>query len=299
MPESVATPVANATPATSTAPVTAPAGAPAVGDAKAPEGTPAAETARLEGTKPVEKRKFKIGGKERELTFDEALQLASKAEGAESKFEEAARMRREYEESLKQDPREILKKAGKDPVELAQQWLEEAIAEAEMSPEARELKEMREWKAQKEAEENRSKEEQVKVQKAAQLEQTTQAAIQAIDKVAKEVGLPATPAVRRRMAMYAEAMVQKQGRLDLSEVAKLVAQEQKGDVFQVFDGWSDEAVLNEMGMDRARRIAKLVAAKYRSNTAPKPTEIVTTPGDAPKYNQPKIFNEFSPDWKLT
>lgn len=70
--------------------------------------------------KVVPKRKITVNGVERELTEDEITKLAERSAGADEKFQEAARLRKEAEELRKQPSKEEAAPVGEeDPKALA------------------------------------------------------------------------------------------------------------------------------------------------------------------------------------
>lgn len=64
-----------------------------------------------------EKIKIKINGVEQEVTQEELIELAQKSKGAEEKFKEAARLKREAEEAAKTDSQPSNKDVAEDALE--------------------------------------------------------------------------------------------------------------------------------------------------------------------------------------
>ncbi len=115
--------MSDAAAATTAAPASAPAAEPAVTPAPANDnGAPTAETQA-----PEPKHKIKVGGEERELTVSELVKLAQKGEGAERKFDEAAKMRAEAEQLKRRfaaDPYAVMEELVGDGSAAAERMLE-------------------------------------------------------------------------------------------------------------------------------------------------------------------------------
>lgn len=101
------------------------------------------ETGKVEAKpelKPWEtmKHKIKVNDAEQELSYTELLERAQKGMGADTRFQEAAAMRKQAEQALKllkTDPTQAFKLLDVDPKSWAAKYLEEAAYEAMLSPE--------------------------------------------------------------------------------------------------------------------------------------------------------------------
>lgn len=150
------------------------------------EAKPAETQAAPEVKKPEKRKvKLKVDDEEKELEFtDEDLpRYLQKAIAFDKKANEAARLRKAEEERvnrLKQNPWEILKEAGLDPLEEASKYVIEQHEEATLTPEQKELKKLRQ-----EAEAARKYMEELRAQERAQKEAQKQAAM--VDRYTKEL----------------------------------------------------------------------------------------------------------------
>ena len=92
------------------------------------------------------KWKLKAGKQEREVTSEaELVRLAQLGIGANEKFEQAAKTRKQAEEVLEiiqKNPAEALTKLGFDVRKLAEEYLAEKIQEEMLTPEQKKVKEM-------------------------------------------------------------------------------------------------------------------------------------------------------------
>ena len=73
-----------------------------------------------------EKYTLKVNGQENQYTLDELMRMASKGQGAEEKFRQAADSRRQLEDifvSLKNDPVAVLNKMGLNTREIFEDYL--------------------------------------------------------------------------------------------------------------------------------------------------------------------------------
>lgn len=282
----------------------------------APSAAPAVSTPVDSGTKPIpsgvpakvepkiaERYKVAVDGSEEEVDLDTLKKMYSKGKGAEKRFEEAARLRREAEELAKTDPWELIRRNGQDPDELAAQRLEQAVARAQMSPEARRIAELEAKLAETEKVTKAEKERVEAAAQAAQIEKGKEAAVKAIDEVVTQLGLPSNPAIRYRTAQYAQFMHQTQGRVDLEECAQLAARDLDGDVGHIIDSTPEERLVERLGKARALKIGKALAKALKSAPA-------SLAAAAPKQNSveaaekrlagPRVINVFNKDeplWK--
>lgn len=98
--------------------------------------------------KPVERYKVKVAGQEREMTLDELRQQATLAMGAQARFEEAARLRKEADaarEALLKDPAGYLREQGwtqEQLYALAEKQVLQQIEEERLTPEQRRIREL-------------------------------------------------------------------------------------------------------------------------------------------------------------
>lgn len=84
------------------------------------------------------KHKIKYNDADQELSYQELIDRAQKGMGADSKYQEAAGLRKQATsalEALKSNPTEAFKLLGMDPRKWAQEYLEQMASDAMLSPE--------------------------------------------------------------------------------------------------------------------------------------------------------------------
>lgn len=151
--------------------------------------------------KPVaqERKKYNIAGKEVFMTPEEADKYVGLGYSANSKFQEAAQLRKEAEafvQALVTDPESALSELGIDIDGLAEKRLTEKLKREMMDPVQRELEELRAWKQKQEEERTTSektRQEQAARQQHEQLrQQASQQYIAKMGEVLQKMNLPRT-----------------------------------------------------------------------------------------------------------
>lgn len=118
------------------------------GDVSDQGGEPKGPESAQPEPKPAERYKVKVAGQERELTLDELRQQATLAMGAQARFEEAARLRKEADaarEALLKDPAAYLRQQGwtqEQLYALAEKQVLQQIEEDKLSPEQKRIREL-------------------------------------------------------------------------------------------------------------------------------------------------------------
>lgn len=105
----------------------------------------------------IKKLKIKVDGKELEKELDlaneaELIKMLQMSEMSNKRAQEAAELRKKHQareselnnflELLKDKPELILQQMGKNPVELAEKWLQEEVEKMQMDPKERRIKEL-------------------------------------------------------------------------------------------------------------------------------------------------------------
>lgn len=251
---------------------------------------------------PVAKKKIKWGDTEKEVSFDEAVQLAQKAFGIEGKAREAATKADQAEKlmhMLQNDPKGFAKQAkavGLDPQKLATEILYENIRINSLTPEQRELEEYKAKEAEaaevaKEAEAA----EKAKVADAKTKEWTVNFEKQLEDAL-KTKGLPKTRLALALTAQYIDAGLKNKKEYTVEQVLPMVMRDMKNmhnDTMGKLDG---EDLLAYIGEDIANKIAAARVARYKKGqnapvvAAPQRT-ITTEKGvDISKLKGKQYFN---------
>lgn len=123
-----------------------------------PEGNPEVkEELKQEVKAQIKKLKIKVDGKELEKELDlaneaELIKMLQMSEMSNKRAQEAADLRKKHQareselnqflEMLKEKPELILSQMGKNPVELAEKWLQDEVEKMQMDPKERRIKEL-------------------------------------------------------------------------------------------------------------------------------------------------------------
>lgn len=218
---------------------------------------------------PVAKKKIKWGDTEKEVSFDEAVQLAQKAWGIEEKAK-ASRSQVDSAEKLmhmlQNDPKGFAKQAkavGLDPQKLATEILYENIRVNSLTPEQRELEE---YKA-KEAEAAEVKKEAEAAAKAkvvdAKTKEWTVNFEKQLEAALKTQNLPKTRLALALTAQYIDAGLKNKKEYTVEQVLPFVLRDMKNmhnDTMGKLDG---EDLLAYIGEDIANKIAAARVARYK------------------------------------
>lgn len=230
--------------------------------------------------KQLKEYRLKVNGREKTVAFDpsndeEVVRYLQKAESADSKFAEAAEVRKaamQFIEELKKNPKRVLSdpSIGVDLKKFAEDIMNEAIQEMEKSPEQRERE-----KLQKELEDikkQRDKEKKDWEQKElARLQEEHHRQIETEISAALDIGgLPKTPRTVKSMAEM--MMIALEHNIDLSprEIAPIVKDMNVREFKEVVNSLADDQLEDFLGKEvigrlRKRNVAKAKAAVETAN----------------------------------
>jgi hypothetical protein len=232
--------------------------------------------------------KLKVGGKDVEVDESELLKRAQMGYSADEKWQEAAKMRKQMDgfiQLLQRDPAKALEQMGYDVDKMAEERIQQRIAEMQKSPEQlereklqRELKEMKERDAARE-EEYRAKETQrIQDQYAIELENDISSALDN-----NSYGFPKTPYVVKRIADTMILAVQ-QGiatnnqrlkNITAKDVLPIVEAEIKQELSDMYSASPDEVFEQLIGKERLNKYRK---SKIKKAAAPKSASDVKQTG---------------------
>jgi len=222
---------------------------------------------------PVAKRKIKWGEQEKEISFDEAVQLAQKAFGIEEKARVASEKAKSAEailDMLANNPKEFAKRCraqGLDPNKLATEILYEQIELNSLSPEQRELKELKE----KQAEEEAAKKDLEQKAKEADISKKTQEWGQKFEKdlmtalSAKQ--LPMSRLTLALAAQYIDGGLAQKKEYTVEQVLPFVLRDLKNINATTFGQLEGEDLLNYIGDDVSNKVAAARVARYKKGQA--------------------------------
>lgn len=213
----------------------------------------------------------KVNGKERVIKVDmkndaevaKKMQMAEAAQESMQKAAEYEKQMKDLLESLKSNPKKLLKEMQLDPNALAADWLEEYVKEQEMSPEEKERQAMRqelEALRQKVQQEELSKK-QVEEEKALQeamvnLDNEIHEALKSNSK------LPKTPYVTKRISEALYWAINNGYEVKAADVVPMVEGEIKREIQQLMEDLPNEVLeelvgkktLERMRMERVKKV---------------------------------------------
>lgn len=222
---------------------------------------------------PVTKRKIKWGDQEKEVSFDEAVQLAQKAFGIEGKMKEASTKAQQAEaimDMLQNNPKEFAKRAkamGADPQKLATDILYEQIRLNSLTPEQRENEELKAKEAERVAEENAAKDAIAK----ADMDKKTQEWAQGFEKQLQAAlaskKLPMSRLALAIAAQYIDAGLAQKKEYTVDQVLPFVERDLKNVHMSTMGQLEGEDLLNYIGEDMSNKIAAARVARYKQAPA--------------------------------
>lgn len=237
----------------------------------------------------VKKYKLKAAGEESEHTEEEIIRLASLGKGANKKFEEAAGIRKQAEQfmkQLKEDPMSILTnpKLGIDFKSIAEDYLYKSIQEDMLSPDQ---KKQRDLEAELEKYRSKDKEELTKKQEAEQARAEahyTEHYDKMISSGLADSGLPKTASTIRSVAKYLNMALEAGYDVDVKDIIPLVKQDYLNQIKELFGASDGDTLLALLG-DNTDKIRKADLARLRGSQQPIPKP-QSTPVQAVNTNKP-------------
>lgn len=233
-----------------------------IGDPKA------AATPEPEIAAPV-KRKMKWGDTEKEVTFDEAVQLAQKAWGIESKAKEAHEKAESADKllsMLQDDPKAFAKRAramGLNPEKLATEILYDQIQRNSMTPEQRELMEYKEKEAERVAEEKAATDLKRAQEVDAKTKEWSATFEQQLETALKTQGLPKTRLALALTAQYIDAGLAQKKDYTVEQVLPYVLRDLKETQKETWGKLDGDDLLAAVGEDLADKISRARVSKFK------------------------------------
>lgn len=246
--------------------------------------------------KEIKKWQLKSGGKEREVTDEQELvRLAQLGLGANEKFEQAAKTRKEAEQVLElfqKNPTEALKRLGIDVRKFSEDFLYEELQNEKLTPEQKKMKEMEQeldkYKKEKEDVERRAQEERFQ-----KLTSEYEASLQdGILKAIDQYKLPKNPRTVARIAEYMAKAIENGYSVDPLDVAPRVRADLEEEHRSLYSQYAVEDILKLIGEDKAKAIRQYEVDKVRAKAPQNPTKTEQVP-------QPSKNEEEKPKKHLT
>lgn len=265
------------------------------------------EAAQVELAKRIS---MKVNGKEQEfdLSNDEHIErlkeMAQKGEGADQKFQEASKMRKQMEafaQLMQKDPIAALKKLGHDPDKLTESYMEERIAQMQKSPEQIEKetlqKELEEIRTEKERLEN----ERLDAEKARAADAYSRQLDNEITDALATSDMPKSPYVVKRLAEFMMLGLKKDPNFAVKDALPLVERQIKSEIQQMFEAMPEDTVEKILGNNVATKLRKKRLSKAKqvpaTASAIKATGKTEINASRPKQtSKPKSAKDFFSDF---
>lgn len=258
-------------------PTPKPAEKPQGGDPGAPGGDPGKGPAEKKIDAEIRRLKLKINGEERELPEDEVVRLAQRGMGADEKFRESAKMRKQAEnffKLLKTNPAAALAHPaiGLNVRQFAEDIIYKQIQYEKMTDEQKELYEAKLKLKQMEDEKRRLHDEQ-QTKKQSVLENEYKDTLQKkIVDVLETSGLPKTPRTVARVAHYMFEARARGVRAEPADVIDMVQSDYHKDFQDMFGALPGEAILKIIGDDARKKVREAELHSIKNPTLPVPRD---------------------------
>lgn len=232
----------------------------------------------------------KVNGKVIKMSRDEVIQHASMSHAAQSKFEEAAKSRKQVEKILataKSNPIQALMDPAlgltKEQIRDAfEQWYSKEYIEPEtLSPEQRKYKEMQEKLSKYEQEEKEKREKEERESEEKLTSQAREHLQEQIKEAIETSGLPKTRFLAERMAFYMLKNLQNGWDAPIQVIVNQVKQEQKAMLANLTESSDVETLINTFGEGVINKIRRYDLEKLRSSRQ----------NQAPSFKQSNSNNE--------
>lgn len=226
--------------------------------------------------------KIKVNGEERAASLDEILKLAQKAEGAEKKFQEAYKMRKQSESlirMLKERPLDVLRNPniGIDVKKMAEDYLYEEIKKQQMSPQERELFELKQKMKEVEDEKQTSKQREEQEKFNNLVAHYNEHFDREISTALKDANLPKSESTVKRVAYYLSEGLRRGVQLKPSDVIDIVRQDYVRDITSLFAHTDGETLTKLLGEPNLKKIRESELKRVRPNDPPQPVGMSQQP----------------------
>lgn len=248
-----------------------------------------------------EKKKYKLKyeSEEEEVDEDKLLSYAQKGKGADKKFQEAAKVRKQADEELakikefmdkaKGDTLSVLSELGVDEVALADMILEKHMKELAKTPEQQraEKAEAELTKLQKQIEEENTRKEQERIERETQdwNVRFQNEMFTAIDKSA----LPVSGYTVKRVADIMSTALELGKNCTAEQAVKMLENSMQTE----YKDMSDDQLFKLLGNDVTKRITKATSKKLQEARSKLPPKIEETGVKAPVAPKEKV--KYTPD----
>lgn len=275
----------------------APVVAPVSAQAETPKAD-AAPDAKQSQTPVIDDPEFDFGDGLKLKRSEAANRLKKSKEierGANEKFQTAAQMRKEADELvglLSKDVKAALRKSGKDPIQVAEEILQEALQEHSLTPEQRRLRDAEAERDRLKQERAEREEAEKQTQAQAQVQQFEQHFDRMFTDVIKRKNLIADEDTLFRLASKVESYWGNGVEITIDDIADEVAEEMDAlwnRKLTVSDDAMFAKLLGKVGLERAQ---KMLIAQATKVSAPQPQRNVQRPSGKAGERKPLSRAEF-------
>lgn len=278
----------------------------------APEAPAVKEELKQEVKAQIKKLKIKVDGKELEKELDlaneaELIKMLQMSEMSNKRAQEAAELRKKHQareselnnflELLKEKPELILSQMGKNPVELAEKWLQDEVEKMQMDPKERRIKEL-EAEMKKVADERAAaKKAQEEAQKKYLNDKYTADYEQQLKKAMDSGSIPSEPELVNSMVAYMAKAVEQSIDISFDDIIPLVKNSHRNIVKNTLKGFSAQELLELLSEAQVNELLVKKAPKAPKKVVPPTPQSIKDSGDGKDANVgPKLRNQSSEDF---
>lgn len=243
------------------------------------------------------KHKIKWGDTEKEISTEEAIQLAQKAWGIEQKAQSTAEKVKQAEDlfdMLQSNPKAFAKQAkklGLDPTKLATDILYDNIQRNSMTPEQVELMEFKEKEAERAAAEKEAEEYKKAQEVDAKTKEWSSNFEKQLEDALKTQGLPKTRLALALTAQYIDAGLAQKKDYTVAQVLPYVLRDLKQIHAETMGKLDGDELLAYIGDDIAAKVSNARVAKFKKVGTPAPAAAPVAKSQASKGPIPPEINK--------
>lgn len=192
-----------------------------------------------------------------------AYKAHKKADLNTEKYKRNDKLMYDFVELLKNNPAELLKRAGHDPKKFSEKFLTEIIEEELMPEEQRRTMALQREKEELERQLQEERTRQQQIQLDYLTEQHEKQISSEIIQELESSNLPKTPDMVRRIGYYMMRAAQQNMNVPIKRIISLVKSDIDKMNQEIFDNLSDDQLINFIGEDRAKRIRQIELQKIK------------------------------------
>lgn len=244
----------------------------------------------------VKRISMKVNGKEEDfdLSNDEHIerlkQMAQKGEGADQKFQEASKMRKQMEafaQLMQKDPIAALKKLGHDPDKIAELHMQKRIEEMQKSPDQIEREKLQKEVEDIKAERDRLANDKHEAEKKVAQETYSRQLDNEIAEALSTSEMPKTPYVVKRLAEYMMIGLKRDSNFQVADAVPLVERQIKKELQEMLGDMPEDVIERILGKKVSDKLRKRRINKMKK--VPQTASNVKQTGKAEiRASQPKV-----------